>query len=85
MAKAMGRDIKGVPPGRQPLLFVEGLAELQQKCGVDKLKMSDYGISRDDIPKLAQNAFDTIGFLFSLDRYELSLAEAITILEQAYK
>jgi alcohol dehydrogenase len=84
MAKAMGKSIEGVAEAKQPLLFVEALAELQQKCGVDDLKMSDYGIKQEDIPKLARNAFDTMGALFKLDRYELSLEETITILTQAY-
>lgn len=85
MAKAMGKSTDGVPEDKQPYLFVEALLELQEKCGVRGLKMSDYGIERDEIPKLAQNAFDTMGFLFTLDPYKLSLDDAIAILEKAYK
>ncbi|WP_136795309.1 iron-containing alcohol dehydrogenase [Desulfosediminicola ganghwensis] len=85
MAQAMGKDVNSVEPERQPLLFIEALAELQKKCGVDNLKMSDYGISEEDIPKLAQNAFDTMGFLFTLDRYEMTLDDAISIIRKAYK
>ena len=85
MARAMGKSIDGVPAEQQPLLFIEALIELQTKCGVRELKMSDYGISREDIPKLAANAFDTMGALFTLDRYRLSMEDAITILTKAYR
>ncbi|WP_136808134.1 iron-containing alcohol dehydrogenase [Desulfosediminicola flagellatus] len=85
MAKAMGKSLDGVEPAKQPYLFVEALAELQQKCGVDNLKMSDYGIKKEDIPKFAQNAFDTMGFLFTLDRYTMNLDDAISIITKAYK
>lgn len=85
MAKAMGKSLDGVEPAEQPYLFVEALAELQQKCGVDNLKMSDYGIKKEDIPKFAQNAFDTMGFLFTLDRYSMNLDDAISIITKAYK
>jgi alcohol dehydrogenase len=85
MAKAMGKSTDGVAADKQPRLFVEALVELQEKCGVRNLKMSDYGISREDIPKLAANAFDTMGALFALDRYCLSMDDAIAILKRAYR
>ena len=47
--------------------------------------MSDYGITRDEIPKLANNAFATMGGLFKLDRFTLSLDDAINIITRAYK
>ena len=64
---------------------VSALQRLQDACGVGKLRMSDYGVPRDQIPKLAQNAFDTMGFLFTLDRHSLSFAETVQILEEAYR
>jgi alcohol dehydrogenase len=85
MAQAMGKKTEGVEPAKQPYLFVEALAELQEKCGVADLKMSDYGITKEDIPKLAQNAFDTMGFLFTLDPYKMSMDDAVSILTNAYK
>lgn len=85
MAKSMGKSTDGVEAAQQPYLFIEALIELQKKCGVRDLKMSDYGISLEDIPKLAGNAFDTMGALFKLDRYQLSMEDAIDILTKAYR
>lgn len=85
MAQAMGKSTNGVPKDKQPTLFIDALLELQEKCGVRDLKMSDYGITRDEIPKLAQNAFDTMGFLFTLDPYKMSMDDAVSILQNAYK
>ena len=80
MAKALGKK-----DAAQPLDFVEALKELQKKCGVDSLKMSDYGISRDEIPVLAANARETMGGLFSVDPCEIAHSDVIAILEQSYK
>ena len=85
MAKAMGKVTDGLSVREQAALFVEALVELQERCGVRELKMSDFGISRGDIPKLAENAFATMGFLFTLDPYTLSMEEAIAIYTNAYR
>jgi alcohol dehydrogenase len=84
MAQVMGKDIASVPADQAPFLFVEALKELQVACGVDDLKMSDFGIQREDIPKLIQNARDTMGGLFDLDRYQLSDEDVTKILDSAY-
>ena len=78
MAAAMGMEAK-------PENFVKALVKLQKDCGVDDLKMSDYGITRDEIEKLAENAKYAMGGLFDMDRYELSQKDTIAIMEKAYK
>lgn len=85
MAEAMGKDTNSVDDAEKPFLFIEALKEMQKRCGVDDLKMSDYGIKKEEIPQFAQNAFDTMGGLFQVDRVQLSLDDAITILEGAYR
>jgi len=80
MANALGKA-----DASQPMDFVRVLADLQKACGVSGLKMSDYGISRDEIPELAQNARDTMGGLFSVDPCEISHADVVAIYEQSYK
>ena len=40
--------------------FVAGLNDLQVRCGVDNLKMSDYGINREEFEALASNARETM-------------------------
>lgn len=85
MAGAMGADTASLPEGKRALAFVKALVDLQKACGVDNLKMSDYGIKRDEIPTLAENARSTMGGLFALDRYRLSLEETVEIMNRAYK
>lgn len=85
MAKAMGVDFHSVPKEEGPMMFVDALLKLQRECGVDNLKMSDYGITKEEIPALANNARETMGGLFRLDPYKLSLEETIEIMTKAYK
>lgn len=80
MAKAMGKK-----DAKHPLDFVDALAELQSACGVAGLKMSDYGIEKDNMQKYARHALDTMGKLFRLDRYTLSEQEIVRILEESYR
>jgi alcohol dehydrogenase len=80
MAKALGKA-----DASEPMDFVTALLDLQKACGVADLKMSDYGIGRDEIPVLAENARDTMGALFSVDPCEITHSDVITIFEQSYK
>lgn len=64
--------------------FIEELMALQEKCGVRGLKMSDYGITGDELETIAKNAFDTMGFLCEFDPVQTTLADAVTILENAF-
>lgn len=85
MARAMGVDVDALPEEERPLSFITALLELQEKCGVKDLKMSDFGIKREDIPTLAENARRTMGGLFERDRYQLSLEETAAIMERAFR
>ncbi|MBC8546681.1 iron-containing alcohol dehydrogenase [Clostridiaceae bacterium NSJ-31] len=80
MAKALGKADADKPED-----FVEALADLQKACGVDNLKMSDYGIQADEMEKAAHHALDTMGGLFEVDRYQLSVPEIVSILEKSYR
>lgn len=85
MAKAMGVDVESLPSDERPLAFVKALKKLKKDCNVSDLKMSDYGIKGDEFPALAENARKTMGALFDLDPYHLSLDETIQIMTSAYK
>ncbi len=53
-------------------------------CGVDNLKMSDYGIDGDNLCRYVHNARETMG-LFALDPVPLDEDECVEILRQSYK
>ena len=79
MAKALG--MKDATKAED---FITALVSLQEKCGVRGLKMSDYGVEKDNLEKYAKNAFDTMGGLFDFDPSPLELDDTIRILEKAY-
>lgn len=85
MAKAMGIDVDSIPEEQRPMSFVKALIKLQEECNVGELKMSSYGIEKEEIPALAENARRTMGGLFEVDPHTLSLEETIEIMYKAYK
>ena len=80
MAQAMGMEDAGKPQD-----FITMLAKLQKDCGVDGLRMSDYGIRPEEFETLAKNAMDTMGFLFQCDRSQLSVADCVEIYKKSYR
>jgi len=80
MAKSLGKT-----DAKEAMDFVNALCELQKECGVDNLKMSDYGVKEDDLPKMAKNAMETMGGLFAVDPYKFTVEEVLDILKKSYK
>lgn len=80
MARAMGMEDASKPED-----FLTALADLQRECGVDGLKMSDYGITPDEFEKMAKNAMDSMCWLFVNDRVELSVEDCVEIYRKSYK
>ncbi|MDD9147784.1 MULTISPECIES: iron-containing alcohol dehydrogenase [unclassified Sporolactobacillus] len=85
MAKAAGADLNAYSENERPMAFVQALKNLQKSCGVDQLKMSDYGILKDEIPELVKNSKATMGGLFEMDRYQLSDEQTAAIISGAYR
>jgi alcohol dehydrogenase len=80
MAKAMGME-----DAKEPMDFITALERLLQDCNVADLKMSDYGITPDEFPKMADNAMGPMGGLFACDRIRLTKEDCIAIYEKSYK
>ena len=70
---------------KAPEDFITALKKLQEDCGVSDLKMSDYGIGREELPAINENAWETMGGLFDLDRIKMNKAESLAILEESYR
>lgn len=85
MAEAMGEDVHSLPEDKRADAFISALEKLQKACGVDNLKMSDYGVKRDEMDKLATTAKETMGGLFDWDVYRLTHEDTVSILQEAYK
>ena len=80
MAKAMGMENADKPED-----FLTVRKKLLEDCGVDNLKMSDYGITPDEFPKMADNAMGPMGGLFACDRVALTKEDIIGIYQKSYK
>jgi alcohol dehydrogenase len=79
MSRAMGKDDAG-----NPMDFVDALVELQRVCGVDTLKMSDYGIRKENLAQYAKDARYTMSRLFGVDPTPITHEDALSILTKAY-
>lgn len=80
MARAMGHK-----NANDPMDFITALKELQLKCDVNNIKMSDFGIQKDEIPKLAANARATMGGMFLCDPSPIDEKHSIEIFEKSYR
>ena len=80
MARAMG-----LPEADKPEDFLTALVALQKACGVDGLKMSDYGIAKEECMALAVNARETMGGLFLANPCEMNDADCAGVFERAYR
>ncbi len=80
LTRAMGNGDAQAPED-----FIVALKKLIKKCNVDVVKMSDYGISRDEFPQMAKDARNTMGVLFACDRFELTDEDVISIYEKSYR
>ena len=80
LAKAMGKNIDLLPEKEKAFSFITALKKLIKNIGMDDLKLSNFGIRKEEAEILAKNSMDTMGSLFkSSDPYKLSLEEVISI------
>ena len=80
MAKALGNE-----KAEKPEDFVIALHELIEACHVDDLKMSGYGILKEDLHSLRVDAMGSMGGNFKKDPAPLSGDEVEAILEVSYR
>lgn len=80
MAKLMGN-----PNADKAEDFIAALSALQEACGVEDLKMSDYGITPEEFPGMVKNARDTLGVNFLNDPMQLSDEDCIAIYQESYR
>lgn len=80
MAKAMGKA-----DASDPMDFVDALRTLEEKCGVENLRMSDYGITEEELPLLADIAMTALGGMFRCDRLVMTREDVIGIFRDSYR
>lgn len=80
MAKALGKADASCAQD-----FVDALVQLQKDCGVADLKMSGFGIRKEELNTLAKNARETMGGLFGADPSELTHEQCVAIYQKSYR
>ena len=81
MAQAMGVKTDNMTEKEAAAAFVEALKELKEKCAVADCSLTKFGVDSEKAEYIAQNAYDTMGHLFPLDRYEVKFEDAVAILK----
>jgi alcohol dehydrogenase len=85
LAKAMGEDAaKFSTKAKQARVFITALKKLIKRIGMQDLRLSQFGVKKDEAPLLAKNAMETMGGLFQVDPYKLSIKEVIGIYEGCF-
>lgn len=77
--------VMGIPEADKPEDFLTALLALQKACGVDDLKMSDYGIRKEECLTLAKGARSMQGGLFLANPCPMSDEDCAKIFERAFR
>lgn len=77
--------VMGIPDADKAEDFITALVNLQKACGVDNLKMSDYGFEKSESMTLAVNARETMGGLFLANPCPMSDEECAAIFDKSFK
>lgn len=77
--------VMGIPNADKPEDFITALVQLQKDCGVDDLKMSDYGFTPEESMTLAVNARETMGGLFLSNPCEMTDVDCAGIFDKSYR
>ena len=85
LARAMGRDVDGLTEEEKPGVFIAALKQLISDVGLAGEKLSDYGVTKDDLRKFAENSFDVMGKLYEITPVEMAVDDAVSIYEDAYE
>ncbi len=80
MAKALGKA-----DAKEPMDFVAALKALKEECGVHELKMSDYGIKKEDMPMYTKDAYETMPGLFAVDPVDMPFEDCLAIYEKSFR
>lgn len=80
MAKALGNE-----GASDPMDFVAGLLQLQKDCGVDELKMSDEGITKEEIGAFAKLSREAGASMYNAEPAGMTDEDVIAILEASYR
>ncbi len=80
IARALSGDQKAEAKDLVKILY-----EMEKECGVENLRMSEYGITREELEIICKNAVEYQGELFEIEPRPLSRERVMEILESSYQ
>ncbi|MDO4556591.1 MAG: iron-containing alcohol dehydrogenase [Lachnospiraceae bacterium] len=80
MARAMG-----IENADKPEDFITALMNLQKACGVDDLKISEYGFEKSEAMTIAKGARSMQGILFESNPCEMTDEDCALVFEKSYR
>ncbi len=78
-------QLLGMSEAKDPEDFITALENLKKACGVEDLKMSDYGITPDEFETFMRNTREVMGVMFSSDRVQMSDEDIVQIFAESYR
>lgn len=78
LAEDLDEEVTGVA-------FLDALDALITGAGLADEKLSDYGVTREEIPALAENALSTMGALFDVTPVDMTVEDVVAIYEAAFE
>ncbi len=75
----MGEEIIASDPGQS---YINGLTKLMDACGIRKVPLSQWGVEKSGFAEAVDKAVDVVGI--DMDRYKLTKADLMKILEDSY-
>jgi alcohol dehydrogenase len=85
IGRMLGEDVDALPLVERPMSAVYALGRFRRECGVDKIKLSDWGIKPEQFPEIAAVAKRTSIGLFKRDPIMLEETDIVQILKDSYK
>lgn len=80
LGEMMGEQRDSENPG---YAYVKGLIRMLDETGARELKMSDYGVKKEDFSKIVDMTVNQVGI--DLDRYTLTESDFMEILEKSWR
>lgn len=80
IARALSGDQKAEAEDLVKILY-----KMEKECGVENLRMSEYGIEREELEIICKNAVEYQGELFEIEPKPLSRERVMEILESSYQ
>jgi alcohol dehydrogenase len=84
LGRAMGEDVEKLTKADRPFSFIAGLKKLLKNVDIAEDTLPSFKVKREDIGKLTDNAFYTMGGLFKVTPVEMTKKDVSSIYERAF-